>query len=380
MITLDPGSRLREVELDCRLDPYTREVTLERVPGGFSPESLRFPFHDAEKQCRFVLRLTNNGSQPRKLKIAVHSSHPGFSEKWARWSFAEFKGGDAETGRAVRAHDVAYGSNLELLVLPGGQRIAWLIFRPELDGFAYPDDYRFVVSVDGIDSDVHDEVRGVLAVRHPDTTLLNMLPSIYAEAMEEERRAGHESSDSPFQENPMAPFFERYLRGFEDTFSAMRMALTELHRLFGAYSTPPDFLVWLAAWVAMPMHESWPEMKRRQLIEHAVELFRWRGTRRGLSRFIEIYTGYRPVINDQPYAGMRLGRWARLGTKAAALGEVGEHSFVVNLTVPDPSAIDKEMVRQIIETEKPAHTTYILRITRRSSQLDLNSHGTPTTS
>jgi hypothetical protein len=115
----------------------------------------------------------------------------------------------------------------------------------------------------------------------------------------------------------------------------------------------------------MVLDENWPVLKRRRLIAQAVELYRWRGTKRGLSDYLEIYTGARPTIHDQPYPGMRLGESARLGP-GNKLGGVLPHTFVVTLAVPDLTAINEQIVRQIIESEKPAHTAYRLQIVERA--------------
>ncbi len=46
----------------------------------------------------------------------------------------------------------------------------------------------------------------------------------------------------------------------------------------------------------------------------------------------------------------------------AILGDVSPHTFIITLAVPDPAQLDEQIVRQIIENEKPAHTAYTLRI------------------
>lgn len=128
----------------------------------------------------------------------------------------------------------------------------------------------------------------------------------------------------------------------------------------------PDFLSWLATWVALVTDENWPELKRRRLIREAADLYRWRGTRRGLSRYLEIYAGVIPEINDQPFAGMRLGTDTLLG-RDTLLGDVPPHTFVVTLALPDPETINEQVVRDIIDSEKPAHTGYALRIVGRAA-------------
>jgi phage tail-like protein len=148
-------------------------------------------------------------------------------------------------------------------------------------------------------------------------------------------------------------------------YEPLQRTLDQLDQLYGPFSTPSDFLLWLAAWVIMPLDENWPEMRRRKLIAEAVHLYRWRGTKKGLSRYLEIYCGVKPDINDQPVEGMRLGPEAKLGSKATVLGDVPPHTFVVTIALPENSKVNEQTIHDIIRYEKPAHTAYALRISRR---------------
>jgi phage tail-like protein len=163
------------------------------------------------------------------------------------------------------------------------------------------------------------------------------------------------------------PFFERFLLGFEDVQRSLKRTLDHLDRLFGPFSAPSEFLLWLGAWMCVPIDENWSEMQRRSLIHEAVQLYRWRGTKRGLARYLQIYTGVIPEINDQPVQGMRLGPGARMGAPTTMLGDVPAHTFVVTIAVPDPSILNEQVIHDIIAYEKPAHTAYALRIVRRTA-------------
>ena len=54
---------------------------------------------------------------------------------------------------------------------------------------------------------------------------------------------------------------------------------------------PEDFLEWLAGWVGVVIDEGWPIERSRAFIANIVELYRWRGTIRGLVAELAIYTG-----------------------------------------------------------------------------------------
>ncbi len=144
-------------------------------------------------------------------------------------------------------------------------------------------------------------------------------------------------------------FIGRFLLIFETILSPIDRTIGNLHYYFDAQLTPPELLPWLASWLGLTLDERWPEDQRRALILAAVELYRWRGTRRGLSEFIRLYTGLTPEIVE-PGVGRR-------GATAA-----DAFRFIVRLRVPDPKLVDRAMVEAIIETEKPAHTGYTLEI------------------
>ena len=161
-------------------------------------------------------------------------------------------------------------------------------------------------------------------------------------------------------------FTGRYLRIFEDIVKPIEGIINSLSFYFDAGTAPGSFLPWLASWLGLVLDERWPEVSHHELIESAVELYRWRGTKRGLSEYLRIYTGVVPQIIEQTYtAGMQLGSGTQLGTIQLGAGESKAHCFTVVLNVPEASNIDADIVRTIIELEKPAHTTYILQISEQ---------------
>ena len=144
-------------------------------------------------------------------------------------------------------------------------------------------------------------------------------------------------------------FLGRFLLIFETILSPIDRTIGNLHYYFDAQMAPPELLPWLASWLGLALDERWPEDQRRALILAAVELYQWRGTRRGLSEFLKLYTGLTPEITEHGVG--------RRGVTAA-----DAFKFTVRLRVPDPAQVDRAVVEAIIETEKPAHTGYTLEI------------------
>jgi phage tail-like protein len=142
-------------------------------------------------------------------------------------------------------------------------------------------------------------------------------------------------------------FMGRFLRIFEDQLAPVEDILSRIAYYFDPRLTPPSFLPWLASWIDLALDENWPEERRRELIHRGTDLYRWRGTRRGLLAYLRIYAGVEPQIQEHLTAD-----------------DGGPFHFSVVLRVADPTAVDEARVRAIIEAEKPAHTTYALRIAK----------------
>ncbi len=154
--------------------------------------------------------------------------------------------------------------------------------------------------------------------------LLNYLPGIYADH----------------------PFLDGFLRIFDAIWMPLERQIGELYNYFDPRMTPADFLPWLGTWVDLVLDENWPEARRRRLIESAADLYRRRGTAGALRDYIAIYAGVPPEIveQDEPKDPFH---------------------FSVVLRVQDPSAIDRDRLMRIIEEEKPAHTSYTLRVEKK---------------
>jgi len=163
-------------------------------------------------------------------------------------------------------------------------------------------------------------------------------------------------------------FTGRFLNIFEDILTPIEGIVDNLAFYFDPGTTPQSFLTWLASWVGLVLDERWPEARRRQLIKSVVELYRWRGTKRGLSEYLRIYTGVVPQVLEHTPA-TQLGTNTNSGTTKIRVTEDQAHCFTVILEVPDVSTIDADIVRSIIESEKPAYTTYILQINERKSKM-----------
>jgi phage tail-like protein len=147
---------------------------------------------------------------------------------------------------------------------------------------------------------------------------------------------------------------------FESILSPIERSIDNLAAYLDPLITPGHFLTWLASWLDFSLDPTWPEPRRRELIKSAAELYRWRGTRRGMIRYISIYTGVEPEIIEYIPA-MMLDNGTKMGLGAQLGGGGAWHHFTIVVPLDKNSKMEDSNIRIIIENQKPAHSTYTLR-------------------
>jgi phage tail-like protein len=143
-------------------------------------------------------------------------------------------------------------------------------------------------------------------------------------------------------------FTQRFTAGLDEVLAPVLLTLDCLDAYLDLELAPPDFLDWLAGWVALPMDERWPVPLRRELIRHAVELHRWRGTAHGLELALGIMTGGTVEVTDT--GGVTCSSTPDTAPPPAATAEVR-----VLVRVADPGAVDEARLREMVASGVPAH-------------------------
>jgi phage tail-like protein len=155
-------------------------------------------------------------------------------------------------------------------------------------------------------------------------------------------------------------FMGQFLLIFEDIMGPLENSVNNLFMFFDPEITTEEMLQWLGSWLGLAMDTSWPLERRRELVKNAVELYRWRGTRKGLMEYLRIYTGNTPDIFEY-IQGMSLDADNRLGVNTK-LGSSGTgHHFTVIVYTGGDETVSIDTVREIIDSQKPAHTVYTLQ-------------------
>jgi phage tail-like protein len=168
---------------------------------------------------------------------------------------------------------------------------------------------------------------------------------------------------------------------FEHMFDSVDTNLTDGWRFYDPHVSPIGFLDWLAGWTAFTLDLEWPEAQKRALIKRAVDLYRIRGTKRGLMLFLRLFTGHEPDIaeNTWPFKGFRIEGdgaeiGARVGLDSVILPPMDlAHCFVVTMPIKFETVTPEMVIRihTIIQHEKPAHTHYYLRFAEESGDVEL---------
>lgn len=168
---------------------------------------------------------------------------------------------------------------------------------------------------------------------------------------------------------------------FEHMFDSVEKNLNDGWRFYDPHASPVDFLDWLSQWTAFTLDLDWPEAQKRALVKRAVDLYRIRGTKRGLALFLMLFTGHEPDIaeNTWPFKGFRIEadgaeQGARVALDSVILPPVElAHCFVVTMPIRFEDVTAEAVIRihQIIQMEKPAHTQYYLRFAEEKGDVEL---------
>lgn len=154
------------------------------------------------------------------------------------------------------------------------------------------------------------------------------------------------------------------LLAYEGILKPIEQQINQIDGYFNPWVAPAALLPWLASWVDIVLDPTLPCERQRELISRAADIYRMRGTRRGLGEYLRIYTGATPTIIEP-------------GEPGATHPPLGPNNFHVLIDVPDRAPADRQesakqraqrhedlerRLRALIEAEKPAHTSYYLTL------------------
>ena len=154
--------------------------------------------------------------------------------------------------------------------------------------------------------------------------------------------------------NPLSAILDM----METLHAPFEVALDELDVNFSPYRAPEAFVPYLASWVDLEVLLDVPHARSgssiatlstglgrlRELVSAAVTLSQWRGTRKGLTLFLETATGAKGFYVDEKVPDNT--------------GQI--KPFHVRVMAPNSLKNHRVLIERIIELEKPAYVTYQL--------------------
>lgn len=149
-------------------------------------------------------------------------------------------------------------------------------------------------------------------------------------------------------------FVQQFTAALDEVIAPILLTLDCFAAYLDPHTAPDDFLDWLAGWVALSLDDTWTLPQRRALVTEAVQLHRWRGTRRGLAKHVELLTGGTVEVVDNGGAG-----WSPRPDTAPP-GTPVPH---IDVTVRGrfDKAVDTERIRRLIVDSLPAHVPFTVR-------------------
>jgi phage tail-like protein len=110
------------------------------------------------------------------------------------------------------------------------------------------------------------------------------LPELYRETV-----FGAERDDTSFATR--ADFFGRFLASFEGVLTPLEDKLAAAFMLTDPSTAPDSALEWIGSWIGIAFEPWYPAARRREHVRRAHELYRKRGTLRGVALALDLVTG-----------------------------------------------------------------------------------------
>jgi phage tail-like protein len=165
-----------------------------------------------------------------------------------------------------------------------------------------------------------------------------------------------------------ASFVDRFLANFEGLLTELEGRIASAEVLFDYRTAPREALDFLAEWLGATLDPDWDETRRRLFIANAVELYRRRGTRRGLLAAIRMAVDECPSEENLFADDREGGPFGYRISEAFERGDpAGAHRFTVLVPVglaamPADRLRLRETVGAVVKRERPAHAAFDVQL------------------
>lgn len=136
--------------------------------------------------------------------------------------------------------------------------------------------------------------------------------------------------------------------------------LDDLHLNFVPKAASPDFLNWLAGWFDAARHVDMGSERLRSFLQKAMLIYRWRGTRFGLLKAVELVVGVKAEIYENEFPLSEYAIYNENEVDATILDRKIPEERFFTLHVPlDGASVTAETKRTIfdlVKVERPVNT------------------------
>ncbi len=148
-----------------------------------------------------------------------------------------------------------------------------------------------------------------------------------------------------YQDDPVT---RAWTAALDDLLAPVFLTLDSFPAYLDPWLTPDDFVPWLAEWLGISLDPAWPAGRRRAAIARAADLYRWRGTARGVAQAVELATGVAPEVTESGKT-----TWSARPTEGGA--PAPSPYLAVRLRVPPGTTPDLSAARRAVALAAPAH-------------------------
>jgi phage tail-like protein len=139
-----------------------------------------------------------------------------------------------------------------------------------------------------------------------------------------------------------ADFFVRFVSIFQELSESLVANADNMENVIDFSVAPPELVRWLGSWIGVEgIDEELPDELQRRIVESSADTLAWRGTARGLQRFLELISGGPAVVEDGG------GVWRA--------GEAPSDTAWVRLEVESTGWMPEADFALLVQDEVPAH-------------------------
>lgn len=149
-------------------------------------------------------------------------------------------------------------------------------------------------------------------------------------------------------------FLMKYMAIFQNLYLEIEDKIDNISDLFDPDMVDNERIRWLADFLNIDNHHIWDDKKLRKLLKNIGSLYELRGTKEGIEKIVELYTGEKPIIIE----AFEIDKYYVVDNDVL-LNLYSSNPYTFTVLVKEKyinTEQDYSNVEKIIESFKPAHT------------------------